>query len=290
MRVLLHRHIGSPSLAHLLLLEFNYRWNIKMALKHRGLSREVGSFYLQHLLEENNEWFRKENGIIPYDGWGSVFDYEDTGERGGIALNVHDRSKFFTFTSNSILQQQNTSSDPVLTVQEDSINNSTITSTTGMFSTIDNDDTVVQQDIHFDLEIDSDSTSDSEPDTESMKGKIISMTESIENLAKLQSRTVPLSINLKTEKEKFRKELPNFIAGNSVRYSDMSFSWNSDVDKQIGTKFKKSDQLFRKTPLYLEEFHKKTLAYEQSRITMRPIMENNKNLRLELRTLSRDPS
>jgi hypothetical protein len=44
LRKLLSTFIGSPRLVHSILLEFNYRWNIRMAIKNRGLSEDVGGF------------------------------------------------------------------------------------------------------------------------------------------------------------------------------------------------------------------------------------------------------
>lgn len=41
----------SPRLAHLLLLEYNYRWNLRQSMKNRGLDEAVGGFYDQPMLE-----------------------------------------------------------------------------------------------------------------------------------------------------------------------------------------------------------------------------------------------
>ena len=41
----------SPRLAHLLLLEHNFRWNLRQAIKNRGLDPTVGGFYDQPVLE-----------------------------------------------------------------------------------------------------------------------------------------------------------------------------------------------------------------------------------------------
>ena len=41
----------SPLLAHLLLLEYNYRWNLRQAVNNRGLDSSVGGFYDQPVLE-----------------------------------------------------------------------------------------------------------------------------------------------------------------------------------------------------------------------------------------------
>lgn len=41
----------SPEFAHLLLLEHNYRWNLRQAIKNRGLDPAVGGFYDQSVIE-----------------------------------------------------------------------------------------------------------------------------------------------------------------------------------------------------------------------------------------------
>ena len=51
LRRLLSSYCASPSLAHSILLEFNYRWNVKMAVKNGGLPSEVGGFYDQFEIE-----------------------------------------------------------------------------------------------------------------------------------------------------------------------------------------------------------------------------------------------
>ncbi|CAN0492413.1 unnamed protein product, partial [Laminaria digitata] len=42
LRRLLSSYCASPALAHSILLEFNYRWNVRMAVKNRGLPKELG--------------------------------------------------------------------------------------------------------------------------------------------------------------------------------------------------------------------------------------------------------
>ncbi|CAN0516674.1 unnamed protein product [Laminaria digitata] len=51
LRRLLSSYCASPSLAHSILLEVNYRWNVRMAVKNRGLPKEVGGFYDQFEIE-----------------------------------------------------------------------------------------------------------------------------------------------------------------------------------------------------------------------------------------------
>lgn len=41
----------SPELAHLILVNFIFRWNLKQAIKNRGLDTIVGGFYDQPVLE-----------------------------------------------------------------------------------------------------------------------------------------------------------------------------------------------------------------------------------------------
>ena len=41
----------SPLLGHLLLLEYNYRWNLRQAVNNRGLDSSVGGFHDQPVLE-----------------------------------------------------------------------------------------------------------------------------------------------------------------------------------------------------------------------------------------------
>ncbi|CAN0338349.1 unnamed protein product [Laminaria digitata] len=51
LRTLLSSYCASPALAHTILLEFNYRWNIKMAVKNRGLRPSLGGFYDEYDIE-----------------------------------------------------------------------------------------------------------------------------------------------------------------------------------------------------------------------------------------------
>ncbi|KAI8830988.1 hypothetical protein BJ741DRAFT_567708 [Chytriomyces cf. hyalinus JEL632] len=90
LRNVLHMYSGSPYLLHLVLLEFTYRWNLRMAIKNRGLDPEIGGFYNQHVLEEINFLLEPRVDIVPYAAWGSIFDYEDNGERMGLRRSVAD--------------------------------------------------------------------------------------------------------------------------------------------------------------------------------------------------------
>ncbi|KAJ3400672.1 hypothetical protein HDU80_006712 [Chytriomyces hyalinus] len=79
---------GSPYLLHLVLLEYVYRWNLRMAIKNRGLDPEIGGFYNQHVLEEINFMTEPHVDVVPYAAWGSILDYEDNGERMGLRRTV----------------------------------------------------------------------------------------------------------------------------------------------------------------------------------------------------------
>ena len=55
-----------PRLAHLLLLEHNYRWNLRQAVKNRGLDASVGGFYEQPVLEaiQVRHYVRRPSSIL----------------------------------------------------------------------------------------------------------------------------------------------------------------------------------------------------------------------------------
>lgn len=78
----------SPRLAHAILVMFNYRRNIRMAVQHAGLSRTFSGFYSQYHIEAVQEltagWF-----VAPlFQGWLSTRGFKDTGERTGLAASV----------------------------------------------------------------------------------------------------------------------------------------------------------------------------------------------------------
>ncbi|CBJ28935.1 similar to Werner syndrome protein [Ectocarpus siliculosus] len=69
--------------------EFNYRWNIRMAVKNRGLPREVGEFFDQFEIEiiqrETSSWY-PDNPLFPE--WISALDAADTGEKSGLSQSL----------------------------------------------------------------------------------------------------------------------------------------------------------------------------------------------------------
>lgn len=84
---ILSRYCASPRLLHELLMMFNYRWNINMAVKNRGLSKTVGGFYDQHLIEQVNDMSSHYTSTVPYPEWVSIQDFTDTGERTGFQVS-----------------------------------------------------------------------------------------------------------------------------------------------------------------------------------------------------------
>eukprot|EP00752_Nemacystus_decipiens_P018513 g16598.t1 len=82
---LLSSYCASPALAHSVLLEFNFRWNVRMAVKNRGLSREVGEFFDQYEIEKIQRdtaiWYSNDP-LFPE--WVSALDVADTGLANGF--------------------------------------------------------------------------------------------------------------------------------------------------------------------------------------------------------------
>lgn len=81
MRKILQKDTASPQLAHLALMEFNFRWNVSMAIKHGGLPEDCGGFYDLADVEVLN---LLSNGIYaqtPFQNWKGVLEFEDTMER-----------------------------------------------------------------------------------------------------------------------------------------------------------------------------------------------------------------
>jgi len=84
LRKLLAMYAGSPRLVHSILLEFNYRWNVRMAIKNRGLPEEIGGFYHQYILDHIREVTSAWHSTPLFPEWPSVRDFEDTQERFGL--------------------------------------------------------------------------------------------------------------------------------------------------------------------------------------------------------------
>ncbi|CAM9749860.1 unnamed protein product [Pylaiella littoralis] len=78
----------SPRLAHLLLLEHNYRWNLRQSINNRGLSEAVGEFYDQPMLEAIQRMTSKLYGNAKYSDWLPTSAYADTGERCGFVRSI----------------------------------------------------------------------------------------------------------------------------------------------------------------------------------------------------------
>eukprot|EP00904_Undaria_pinnatifida_P008491 jgi/Undpi1/4772/HiC_scaffold_18.g08125.m1 len=78
----------SPLLAHLLLLEYNYRWNLRQAVNNRGLDSSVGGFYDQPVLEAVQGMTSMLFGKAKYSSWVPTNAYSDTGERSGFVRSV----------------------------------------------------------------------------------------------------------------------------------------------------------------------------------------------------------
>ncbi|CAN0552487.1 unnamed protein product, partial [Laminaria digitata] len=86
LRRLLSSYCASPPLAHSILLEFNFRWNVRMAVKNRGLRKEVGGFYDQFEIDiiqrDTASWYPESP---MFSDWVSAIDVADTGERSGLS-------------------------------------------------------------------------------------------------------------------------------------------------------------------------------------------------------------
>ncbi|CAM9149525.1 unnamed protein product [Sphacelaria rigidula] len=88
-RRLLLPYCASPSLAHSMLLEFNHRWNIKMAVKNRDLRKDIGGCFDQFDIEifqrETSTWY-PDSPL--FSEWVSALDAADTGERSGLSKST----------------------------------------------------------------------------------------------------------------------------------------------------------------------------------------------------------
>jgi hypothetical protein len=88
MRKLIASYNTSPRMVHSVLLPFNYRRNLRMAIQHGGLPAEYGGFYSQYQLEDLQEltagWWPEPL----YPRWLSVSNFADTGERTGLVASI----------------------------------------------------------------------------------------------------------------------------------------------------------------------------------------------------------
>ncbi|CAB1113973.1 unnamed protein product [Ectocarpus sp. CCAP 1310/34] len=87
--LLLSTYCASPALAHSILLEFNHRWNIKMAVKNRNLPKEIGGCFDQFDIEiiqrETTSW---DLDSPVFSERVSALDAADTGQRSGLAQSM----------------------------------------------------------------------------------------------------------------------------------------------------------------------------------------------------------
>ncbi|CAB1103500.1 unnamed protein product [Ectocarpus sp. CCAP 1310/34] len=89
LRTLLASYCASPSLAQSVLLEFNYRWNLRMMIKNRGLPAALGGHYNQYLVEsiqrDTADW---DSSHPVFPEWPAAIDSVDTGERFGLERSL----------------------------------------------------------------------------------------------------------------------------------------------------------------------------------------------------------
>ncbi|CAM9317510.1 unnamed protein product, partial [Ectocarpus sp. 8 AP-2014] len=89
LRTLLASYCASPALAQSVLLEFNFRWNLKMMVKNRGLPAELGEHYNQHLVEIIQRATADWDPSCPvFPQWPAAVDSVDTGERSGLGRSL----------------------------------------------------------------------------------------------------------------------------------------------------------------------------------------------------------
>lgn len=88
-----HRHIrkllgqfgGSPKLIHYILLEFNFRWNLRSSVRNRGHPKDVCGFYDHPKIELIRDLCSGWNFPPLFPSIPSVRDFHDTGERFGLS-------------------------------------------------------------------------------------------------------------------------------------------------------------------------------------------------------------
>ncbi|CAN0211223.1 unnamed protein product, partial [Laminaria digitata] len=89
LRTLFANFCASPWVAHSVLMEFNHRWNISRAVANRGMAANIGGFSHQYMLDQiqgiTAPWYP---GRPVYSEWVAPMDFEDNGERTGLAASV----------------------------------------------------------------------------------------------------------------------------------------------------------------------------------------------------------
>ncbi|CAB1109200.1 unnamed protein product [Ectocarpus sp. CCAP 1310/34] len=89
LKTLLAAFCASPEVCHTVLMEFNHRWNISRAVENRGMAAEIGGFSHQYMIDHiqraTAEWYPDQP---LFSGWVAPADFEDSGERAGLAASV----------------------------------------------------------------------------------------------------------------------------------------------------------------------------------------------------------
>ncbi|CAN0512119.1 unnamed protein product, partial [Laminaria digitata] len=89
LRTLFANFCASPWVAHAVLMDFNHRWNINMAVADRGMTADIGGFSHQYMIDLIQRitapWYP---GWPLYSEWVAPVDFEDNNERTGLAASV----------------------------------------------------------------------------------------------------------------------------------------------------------------------------------------------------------
>ncbi|KAI9103880.1 hypothetical protein DFS34DRAFT_668191, partial [Phlyctochytrium arcticum] len=80
----------SQEITHYALLDFNHRWNLNMAIRNRGLSKEIGGHSAQYLCDELQQQISSFSDITLFPDWPIIYLYHDTGERSGLKTCMKD--------------------------------------------------------------------------------------------------------------------------------------------------------------------------------------------------------
>jgi hypothetical protein len=256
LRRLLAMYCGSPRLVHSILLEFNYRWNVRMAIKNRGLPDEIGGFYQQYLLDQIREMSINWSPTHLFPEWISVRDFEDTMERSGL-----QRSK--------------------LTGDDSIIDDVNIKICWGL----------ITEDDETSLELGS-----SNDNNNTERTPLSSLTPSAEYFAKLQGFKIPITaVVTAKEKQKFADEWSRYIISGSdkvvrnqrINFTEWAIDWNRDVERM-----EKGDAplttINRKHASHLESYFRRYFAKSNANTTLHPIRHKDARLRKELRETDLD--